>query len=585
MLKVAANGKLACISGCGNCYRPAGPMNADKLTGRASVVLVKTSDGSPGLRSSWLQNPKGNGVIAIGSRGLEDTISSARWVRLLNELESRRRQVSGRLDPVSKAELGQFLTPAPVAQFMTGMFAPQGRDISILDAGAGVGSLTAALIARFVGGPRTATRIRATLYEIDSALAQALERTMADCAELCATCGVMFEYEVLREDFLGAAAAALTLPLAGTSRTDFDCVILNPPYRKINGESETRRILTAAGIEANNLYSAFLAMAARLLKQGGELVAITPRSFCNGPYFKAFRRDFFSRMTLDRLHVYESRSHAFRDDEVLQENLIFHAVRTQKRPDAVVISSSLGPLDPSPRMWRVSYADVIHPRDPEMVVHVIADEAGRKAADVADQLSCSLHDLGLSVSTGRVVDFRARPYLRVNPDARSVPLIYPFNLENGYVVWPKPHPKKSTAIKSESATADLLIPSEVYIVVKRFSAKEERRRIVAALYDPDLIRCPAVGFENHLNYYHAEGRGLPRPLARGLTAFLNSTLADTYFRNLSGHTQVNAQDLRRLKYPSREQLLLIADRVGDDLADQIIVDRAVEEALELACSI
>lgn len=537
------------------------------------------------LRSSWLQNPRGNGVIAVGSRGLESTLSSARCVRLLDDLESRRRQVSVRLDPVRKAELGQFLTPAPVAQFMAGMFAPQGRDISLLDAGAGIGSLTAAFIAWFVNRPSAATRIRATLYEIDPALTQDLERTMEDCAKLCAACGVVLEYEVLREDFLEAAAAALALPLAGTPRTDFDCVILNPPYRKINGESEARKILTAAGIEVNNLYSAFLALAARLLKQGGELVAITPRSFCNGPYFKAFRRDFFSQMMIDRLHVYESRSHAFREDEVLQENLIFHAVKTRKRPDAVVISSSLGPLDSSPRMWSVSYADVIHPRDPEMVVHVIADEAGRKAANVAGQLSCGLHDLGLSVSTGRVVDFRARPYLRANPDASTVPLIYPFNLEDGHVVWHKPHPKKPTAIKNESATADLLIPSEVYVVVKRFSAKEERRRIVAALYDPDVIRCPAIGFENHLNYYHAEGRGFPRPLARGLTAFLNSTLADTYFRNLSGHTQVNAQDLRRLKYPSREQLLLIADRVGEALADQIVVDRAIEETLELACSI
>src|ERR1022692_4779214 len=126
----------------------------------------------------------------------------------------------------------------------------------------------------------------------------------------------------------------------------FDCAILNPPYRKINAESDARRVLSEAGVEVNNLYSAFLALTARLLRPGGELVAITPGSFCNGPYFKAFRRDFFSRMTLQRLHVYESRSVAFRDDEVLQENLILRAEKTRQRPQSVVISSSLGPLDP-----------------------------------------------------------------------------------------------------------------------------------------------------------------------------------------------------------------------------------------------
>jgi adenine-specific DNA-methyltransferase len=119
----------------------------------------------------------------------------------------------------------------------------------------------------------------------------------------------------------------MTQPRAG----EYDCVILNPPYRKLSSDTPTRRILSEAGIEVNNLYSAFLSLAARLLKNDGELVAITPRSFCNGPYFKAFRYEFFSRISLRAIHVYESRSHAFRNDEVLQENMIFRGVKTRVR--------------------------------------------------------------------------------------------------------------------------------------------------------------------------------------------------------------------------------------------------------------
>lgn len=513
------------------------------------------------------------------------TGSLVSWTDYLVELEARQRQVSAIVDLGRKAELGQFLTPASVARFMADMFTVHGKEISLLDAGAGMGMLSVALIAELATRPDPPKRIRATLYEIDPQLARSLEGTMADCADLCGMCGITLEYEVLCEDFIEAATQALALPFVRSRTVDFDCAILNPPYRKINGDSDTRRILSAAGIEVNNLYSAFLALVARLLRQGGELVAITPRSFCNGPYFRAFRRDFFSRMVLHRIHVYESRSDAFQHDEVLQENLILHARKTHRQPHSVIISTSLDPLDPNPRARVVPYEDVIQSGDPEMVVHVIADDAGHKAAELFAQLRCGLHDLGLSVSTGRVVDFRARSFLRRAPSARTVPLIYPFNLEGGRVVWPKEHPRKPIAIVNEPATSDLLIPSEIYVVVKRFSAKEERRRIVAAVYDPATISCPLVGFENHLNYFHNEGRGLSFQLARGLVAFLNSTLADAYFRVFNGHTQVNAQDLRRFRYPGRAELLSIAERVGDGLADQKVVDRAVQEILGLVPSV
>lgn len=93
-------------------------------------------------------------------------------------------------------------------------------------------------------------------------------------------------------------------------------------------------------------------------------------------------------------------------------------------------------------------------------------------------------------------------------------------------------------------------------MVRRFSSKEEKRRIVAGVVDPDAFNNPpALGFENHLNLFHENKRGLPQALARGLAAFLNSTAVDEYFRCFSGHTQVNATDLRRIKYPSRNALI------------------------------
>lgn len=44
-------------------------------------------------------------------------------------------------------------------------------------------------------------------------------------------------------------------------------------------------------------------------------------------------------------------------------------------------------------------------------------------------------------------------------------------------------------------------------------------------------------------------------MAHGLAAFLNTTAVDENFRRFNGHTQVNATDLRLMRYPSRDTLI------------------------------
>jgi hypothetical protein len=70
--------------------------------------------------------------------------------------------------------------------------------------------------------------------------------------------------------------------------------------------------------------------------------------------------------------------------------------------------------------------------------------------------------------------------------------------------------------------------------------------------DPAAFKnAPVLGLENHLNVFHANKSGLQESLVRGLAVYLNSTVVDDHFRLFSGHTQVNATDLRQMKYPSR----------------------------------
>jgi adenine-specific DNA-methyltransferase len=344
-------------------------------------------------------------------------------------------------------------------------------------------------------------------------------------------------------------------------------------------ESEPRRLLRAIGVETSNLYTAFLALTMALLEPGGEMVSITPRSFCNGPYFRPFREALLREMSLLRLHVFDSRTDAFRDDEVLQENVILHAVKGEPQETTVTIARSETPDDPAPTLHELPFDRVVRPGDRERFLHLVPDAGGRELAETMSQLPAKLADLGLEVSTGRVVDFRARKLLRESPGPDTVPLIYPLHFLDGRVSWPQPGARKPNAILEEAEEDNLLVPAGIYVLVRRFSSKEERRRVVASLFDPQDVPCERVAFENHLNYFHAGGKPLDRELALGLLAFLNSSRVDALFRQFNGHTQVNATDLRALRYPSRASLVALGRAAEREAADSPALDSLVDLAL------
>jgi len=230
-------------------------------------------------------------------------------------------------------------------------------------------------------------------------------------------------------------------------------------------------------------------------------------------------------------------------------------------------------------MRKITQSELIKPDDADQFIHIVPDEAGGHVSDSMTTLTHSLDDLNLSVSTGRVVDFRSRSFLRADPEPGSAPMIYPTHFRESWIAWPKLGHKKPNACIVNKESEKWLIPSAIHVLVKRFSAKEEKRRIVAAIFDPARVPCDVVAFENHLNYYHENGKGLSPKLAKGLTAFLNSTLVDTYFRQFNGHTQVNATDLRNLKYPSRAELEKLGEKIGEIFPNQDDLDRFIEQEL------
>ena len=425
---------------------------------------------------------------------------------LVESVEFLRLDANRKLDNERRSELGQFMTPPATARLMASMFEAKSDTITLLDAGAGVGSLTAAFVDELCSRDCKPQSVHATAYEIDPTLSECLRSTLDQCQRACEDNGTVFNSRSIERDFIEAAARELRHEMFSPIER-FNSAILNPPYRKINSESETRLILREIGVETSNLYTAFLAVVLMLLDEGGELVAITPRSFCNGPYFKPFRKMLLETLTLRRIHVFESRQDAFRQDDVLQENIIIYGVKGGQKGN-VTISSSSGPEDEYSAIREITYEQVVRPEDSEHFIHIVPDALGASVAERLGELYWTLREHEVEVSTGRVVDFRATPLLRAFPEGDTVPLIYPLNFEKGFIEWPKAGGKKPQAMALLPGSDDLLVPKGTYVLVKRFTSKEETRRVVAAVYDADRIDAERVGFENHLNYFHRKGKGI-----------------------------------------------------------------------------
>jgi adenine-specific DNA-methyltransferase len=406
------------------------------------------------------------------------------------------------------------------------------------------------------------------VFETDPALADALSRSLELAKSSLRTAGHEMTYRIHRTDFIAAASPYLQGQLT-FDRPDipdnFDLVIANPPYFKVRKESEHARLMERVVHGQPNAYAFFLTLAARVLRKNGELIAITPRSFCNGLYFRGFRAWFFERMALDRIHLFESRTEAFRESDVLQESVITKSHRLGAPRQTVTITSSFGrDIAESQSPIEIPVDEIVDASSGQYLVKIPVSEDDQRIMQLVEGLPRRFEDTGLRISTGPVVAFRARDLILREENGQSVvPLLMPHNVKAFRTVWPLARKKHPVYIMDcdSSRKCRLLVPAKNYVILKRFTAKEEKRRLTAACLLQHEQQSRRIGLDNKLNYIYHSGRDLTTNETFGVAAFFNSVLIDRYFRIISGNTQVNATDIRNLHFPSLASIELIGSDV------------------------
>ncbi len=453
---------------------------------------------------------------------------------------------------------------------MAGRIKADGQKLRILDPAAGAGVLCCAAIEALVSRDQQPGTIKLVAHEVDQDLIAPLRAVLDYLADWCHDYGVTVTIRIEATDFVMTHAEVLrTLDQLFPSLSEvehFDIVISNPPYFKI-GKIDPRAMAASTVVHGQpNIYALFMAVSSVLLREHGDFIFITPRSFTSGPYFRRFRQVFFDMIRLTEVHVFGSRRDAFSRDEVLQENVIVSGIRQDRwhrsEPNApLIVSSSRGVRDIAESHRReVTINKVFNPASPDRILRLPTRDEDEEALALVDSWPSTLQSLGLNISTGPVVPFRATERIgkEGNVPESHVPLLWMNHVRAMQATWPLDRHKPEYILRTGART--LLVPNRNYVLLRRFSAKEEARRLTAAPYIAARFTIPEVGFENHLNYIHRPGGTLSEDEAWGLAALYNSRLLDTWFRTINGNTQVSATELRAMPLPAHHTIVALGQR-------------------------
>jgi len=473
-----------------------------------------------------------------------------------------------------RKKIGQFFTSEPAARFMGRLFDPKYERIRIADPGAGTGLLTASVIDYLADSGKNISLV-VDMFENDDNVLPVLKKNILRWRQLADSKGLMLEVNLIEENFITANQLKWH---NGFYSGEYDFIISNPPYKKIQKTALEARIMDKIVYGQPNLYFLFMAMASNLLKPEGEMVFIVPRSWTSGLYFKAFREYFLNQMRIDLVHQFVSRKKVFDHEDVLQETVIVKATKTECGKSKLIISSSNSINDFSePMLLHVPY-DLCVEQQGDRYIYLPIDEEEIEILKAMKTFDATLESIGFHMKTGPTVDFRSQDAIHDNPEDDDCPLLWSQHFSSGQIRFPRSDLSGQYISSSQRA---LLINNDNYLFVKRFSSKEEKRRLQPAIFLEMLIdNYKTFSAENHLNYITNTHGGLDVQEVYGLYVIFNSTMWDRYYRILNGSTQVNATECNGLPMPDIETVRRLGDRMKKEkILSTEVCDRILKEEL------
>ena len=506
---------------------------------------------------------------------------------LLNIVNDKTIAYLKNVSKVKQKKIGQFFTPIPIAEYMSSLSNMRKEIINILDPGAGSGILSAAILDALLNDDGI-KQINLDLYEDNTDITSLLRTNLIEMQKACIQSNIALNYKIIEDNFITANQLAWTGLMPNKK---YDIVISNPPYKKIGKKDLESCAMKEIVHGQPNLYFLFMAMGSRLLKDNGEFIYIVPRSFSSGLYFTAFRKYFINTMRITDLHLFTSReSISGINDNILQETIILRAIKSQEHISTIKITESVGEdcFDVINRYYALY--DVCVRRDDNSFLFFPANEEDLKILEFVNQWPDRLTTPGFRMKTGIVVDFRETRWMCTENNGNAIPLLWAYNFENHRIQFPMNISGKPQYLFDMPETKRLQMDKGNYILLKRFTSKEENKRLQCALlFENDFPMYDSISTENHLNYITKINGKMTEDEMYGLFVILNSSHLDRFFRILNGSTQVNANEINAIPFPSYSDILKIGRKaissVGlssldcDAILDEQFADIPIRKAI------
>ena len=485
---------------------------------------------------------------------------------MLDYVISKTQEYLDGMPKTKRKKIGQFFTSRETARFMAGLFSvPKKEHLDILDPGTGSAILTAALMER-LQQESSVKSVSLICYETEPAILDLLKDNLEYIKSI-----VRFDldYTIITDNYI----TSQELPLAFA-----DLVIGNPPYLKVNRLAEEAQAMSHVVYGAPNLYFLFASRSIENLRDKGELVYIIPRSWTSGAYFKAFRNFLFKKTTIEHIHLFISRDKVFEQETVLQETMIIKLKKEIGTANEIVISSTETNNDFNNIQEITVPKKLVIGNDDNQYVYLVTN---KEEVNVLKRLSVfhnTLPSLDMKMKTGLTVDFREREHLMDEPANDNVPMFFAQHLKDGRITFPiGKHGEYIDTRKS-----GLLQDNINYLFVKRFTSKEESRRLQSSIYlQDDFPTYKQISTQNKLNFITRNKKSLTKQMVYGLYCLFNSTLYDKYYRILNGSTQVNSTEVNTMPMPTLDGIVYLGQRlmVSNDLTEKTC-DRILEEYLD-----